>query len=254
MTRLRGALQQLEIVGVATNQALLLSILQHPDYRRGAVATDFLSLQRDQLAHADAPPGSWGHLIGALWCAVQGGSAASLWEQRQGWRMGAAPRSLWRFIGGVVELLQIGTDTYVATMADVSLTLRLMHADAQSLIVESDGRVYRVRVQPQADALHLFEAGSHATVHRVSVEDALQMDGAIEEGSLLTPLPGTIVAVHVRAGETVARGAPLITVEAMKMEHTLTAPYPGMVRQILFALRDRVPAGAILIELAAEPG
>jgi biotin carboxyl carrier protein len=66
---------------------------------------------------------------------------------------------------------------------------------------------------------------------------------------LLTPLPGTIVAVHVANGQKVARGAPLVTVEAMKMEHTLTAPYDGVVSRIAFALADRVQAGAVLVEL-----
>jgi biotin carboxyl carrier protein len=48
----------------------------------------------------------------------------------------------------------------------------------------------------------------------------------------------------------VARGMPLVTVEAMKMEHTLTAPYDGVVSRIAFGIKDRVQAGAILVELA----
>jgi biotin carboxyl carrier protein len=72
----------------------------------------------------------------------------------------------------------------------------------------------------------------------------------VEEGSLLTPLPGTVVAVHVVAGQSVKRGAPLVTVEAMKMEHTLTAPYDGVVSRIAFGLSDRVAAGAVLVEMA----
>jgi biotin carboxyl carrier protein len=72
----------------------------------------------------------------------------------------------------------------------------------------------------------------------------------VEEGSLLTPLPGTIVAIHVAAGQRVARGAPLGTVEAMKMEHTLTAPYDGIVSRLAFGLTERVAAGAVLVELS----
>jgi biotin carboxyl carrier protein len=58
-----------------------------------------------------------------------------------------------------------------------------------------------------------------------------------------------VVAVHVAKGDQVERGAPLITVEAMKMEHTLTAPYAGVVEKIAFGVKERVAAGAILIEL-----
>jgi 3-methylcrotonyl-CoA carboxylase alpha subunit len=59
------------------------------------------------------------------------------------------------------------------------------------------------------------------------------------------------VAVHVAAGQKVARGAPLVTVEAMKMEHTLTAPEAGVVARLAFGLGDRVQAGAVLVELTA---
>jgi 3-methylcrotonyl-CoA carboxylase alpha subunit len=58
------------------------------------------------------------------------------------------------------------------------------------------------------------------------------------------------VAVHVKSGQQVSRGTPLVTVEAMKMEHTLTAPYDGVVTRIAFGLADRVQAGAVLVELA----
>jgi biotin carboxyl carrier protein len=81
-------------------------------------------------------------------------------------------------------------------------------------------------------------------------EDALQVSAGTEEGSLLTPLPGTLVAVHVTEGQQVARGAPLVTVEAMKMEHTLTAPYDGTVTRLAFGLTERVAAGAVLVELS----
>jgi biotin carboxyl carrier protein len=83
----------------------------------------------------------------------------------------------------------------------------------------------------------------------VGTDDSLQVVGTAEQGSLLTPLPGTIVAVHVAAGQHVARGASLITVEAMKMEHTLTAPYEGVVSRIAFGVGERVQAGAVLVEL-----
>jgi biotin carboxyl carrier protein len=79
----------------------------------------------------------------------------------------------------------------------------------------------------------------------------LQVTAGAEEGSLLTPLPGTVVAVHVAAGQKVERGAPLVTVEAMKMEHTLTAPHAGTVTRVPFGVGERVAAGAVLAELSS---
>jgi 3-methylcrotonyl-CoA carboxylase alpha subunit len=126
----------------------------------------------------------------------------------------------------------------------------MLARDAASLQVECEGEITQTRVFEVAAALHLFRSGRHVVVNLVCTDDSLQVAGTAEQGSLLTPLPGTVVAVHVAAGQHVARGAPLITVEAMKMEHTLTAPYEGVVSRIAFGLADRVQAGAVLVELA----
>ena len=66
-------------------------------------------------------------------------------------------------------------------------------------------------------------------------------------------MSGTVVAVHVSIGDRVARGAPLIVLEAMKMEHTIAAPAPGIVTAINFAVGDRVPEGADLVDLEDPP-
>jgi biotin carboxyl carrier protein len=107
-----------------------------------------------------------------------------------------------------------------------------------------------VRIIEVDQELHLFRAGRQVLLRLAPTEDALQVAAGAEEGSLLTPLPGTVVAVHVKTGQKVARGAPLVTVEAMKMEHTLTAPYDGTVTRVAFGLAERVAAGAVLVELA----
>jgi len=116
--------------------------------------------------------------------------------------------------------------------------------------VEYGGQIQHVRVIEADRELHLFRGGRQAVLRLTHTEDALRVSAGAEEGSLLTTLPGTVVAVHVAAGQQVDRGAPLVTVEAMKMEHTLTAPYAGTVTGLAFAVGERVAAGAVLVELA----
>jgi 3-methylcrotonyl-CoA carboxylase alpha subunit len=69
---------------------------------------------------------------------------------------------------------------------------------------------------------------------------------------LTTPLPGVVVAVPVSVGQQVAAGEVLMVIEAMKMEHTITAPRAGTVASVHFARGDRVPEGAELLTLAGE--
>jgi 3-methylcrotonyl-CoA carboxylase alpha subunit len=133
----------------------------------------------------------------------------------------------------------------------VERSILVLRRTERTLEVELAGGIQRLSVFESGADMHLFRDGHHATLRLSRAEDALEVTAGAEEGSLLTPLPGTVVAVHVSAGQRVARGAPLITVEAMKMEHTLTAPHDGMVERVVFALGDRVAAGAVLVELSA---
>ncbi len=71
-------------------------------------------------------------------------------------------------------------------------------------------------------------------------------------GGLSTPLPGVVVSVPVTVGQKVAAGEALMVVEAMKMEHTITAPHAGTVRAIHSAAGERVPEGKALLELAPD--
>ena len=247
---LQRALGEIEIAGVETNRALLCSVLGDEEFRRGAVATDFLNVRRDQLQFGDLPATDTDIALAALWCAARRTDSNALWADTRGWRPAAPSSTVWRFGSRSVTLDAVAPDRYRARIDSKEMTLQAVSRAANSLSAECGGEVCKVHVFEAAPVLHLFRDGLHAALKMAGTDDALQVAGGAEEGSLLTPLPGTIVALHVATGEQVARGAPLVTVEAMKMEHTLTAPYDGVVSRVAFGLADRVQAGAILVELA----
>ena len=247
---LRRALGEIEIVGVATNRALLSSVLGDEEFRRGAVATNFLGARREHLRFGEEAASAADLAMAAVWCAARRTDGNALWEDTRGWRPAAPASTTWRFGESVVSVDSQAPDRYLAKIGVQELSLRILARDATSLQIECEGEITPVRIFEAAPALHLWLRGRHAVLNLVGTDDSLQVAGTAEQGSLLTPLPGTIVAVHVAAGQHVARGAPLITVEAMKMEHTLTAPYEGVVSRITFGLAERVAAGAVLVELA----
>jgi 3-methylcrotonyl-CoA carboxylase alpha subunit len=75
--------------------------------------------------------------------------------------------------------------------------------------------------------------------------------GDVHGGGLAAPMPGKVIAVLVEPGATVERGAPLVIMEAMKMEHTITAPGAGTVREILYGVGEQVAEGEDLIRFDA---
>ena len=246
---LHRALSEVQIVGVATNRALLTSVLADQEFRRGAVGTDFLNVRRAKLLFGEPPAAGPDIALGAVWCAAKNTGANALWEDSRGWRLAAPAGTTWRFAEGNAAIEVSTPDEYLVRVGKHDYAVRVLSRSADLLLVECQGQRQSVAVFDANPLLHLFRDGRHVVLHPERTDDSLQVAGDSEQGSLLTPLPGTIVAVHVATGQQVARGTPLVTVEAMKMEHTLTAPYDGVVSRIAYAITDRVQAGAVLVEL-----
>ena len=250
---LARALGDLEIAGLRTNRALLRSILGEAAFQRGGVATNYLELHRDALDFGEPQTGDLDRALAALWCA-SAAPADALWSDTRAWRLGGPSRFAWHIDEVLVTVTSTGGDGYEVTAGALTLQARVLMRDFTHVTIEvhpQDGAIRRARARIARDGrvLHLFRDGNHATLTLKSTEDTLLGDVAAEQGSLLTPLPGIIVAIHTSVGQRVARGDALITVEAMKMEHTLTAPHAGVVCRLPFAMKDRVAAGAVLVEL-----
>jgi 3-methylcrotonyl-CoA carboxylase alpha subunit len=249
---LQGALKDIQIAGVTTNRALLDSILGDEVFRAGGVATNFLELRRANLAFGELPADQLDLSLAGLWYAARRIDADALWEDTRGWRAGASATTFWKFDGGDVRVTATAADCYTLRTSGGDADARLIARQADGLRAEIGGVVYQAHVVEAGGHLHVFRRGHHAALGLRLTDDSLQVAGSGEQGSLLTPLPGTVVAVHVANGQSVRRGAPLVTVEAMKMEHTLTAPRDGVVVRVAFGVGDRVPAGAVLLDLTAE--
>jgi 3-methylcrotonyl-CoA carboxylase alpha subunit len=261
IARLHRALGGLEIVGITTNRALLKSVLADPVFVEGPVYTDFLELRRGELAFAEPSPQASDLVLAALWYASGDFGPDALWADTTGWRLGAPARTRWRFGAQEVTLESAGAQRgegsrcaqrYLAHLAGSAYPLALRERSADALSIELEGRRLEARIVDLAGTLHVFCEGRHVMLRAAQTEDALQASSTDEGGSLATPLPGTVVAVHVEAGQSVAAGAPLITVEAMKMEHTLKAPRAGTVERLPYAVGDRVAGGAVLVEFTAS--
>ena len=106
-------------------------------------------------------------------------------------------------------------------------------------------RVFRVSRNSESGAVHVSGPASAATFTEVTrLADPAT---AVQAGSLLAPMPATVIAVSAAAGDTVAAGQPLVVLEAMKMQHAVLAPGDGVVAEVRVKEGDRVGAGQILV-------
>jgi 3-methylcrotonyl-CoA carboxylase alpha subunit len=105
-------------------------------------------------------------------------------------------------------------------------------------------------VHRDADVFHVFTGGGH---YVLDYNDPMAHAGESEaEGGRLTaPMPGKVVAVLAANGQEVKKGDALVIMEAMKMEHTISAPHDGVVEEVLYAVGDQVTDGAPLLAFKA---
>ena len=257
--RLSRAVAAVEIVGVKTNRALLASVLNDVEFRAGRLATNFLEQRKDVIALAEPTPSPLELLLMGIWCAggvpTPGVSTpgASPWDDRSGWRLAGASGSVWQFDPGAVELSLKPSGEFTARAMSTGFAGQVLRRTGDGacgeLQIQLDRQVFKARIVDAGGRLQVLCAGRSVSARLVCTEDALQSAHVAAQGSLTTPLPGTVVAVHVKPGDEIKQGAALVTVEAMKMEHTLTAPRDGTVVSIAFKVTERVAEGAVLVEL-----
>jgi biotin carboxyl carrier protein len=143
---------------------------------------------------------------------------------------------------------RIGRSGLVAAVDGTELpALRLWSASPTSVDLEVDGVRQRLEVTRHGSTVYVDSARGHTAL----VEDERFPDpaGATTPGSLLAPMPGTVVRVEVTVGDIVEVGARIIAIEAMKMEHAIAAPAGGRVIQINVGVGDQVDSGLVLVVL-----
>jgi 3-methylcrotonyl-CoA carboxylase alpha subunit len=265
LRRVRAAVDDTEVVGRATNLEFLATVLRHDAFEHGAVSTAFVEENAAALLPPAPPPDERALAIASLWllcrqrrhmaaAAAASADPHSPWHRVDGWRLNDVGHQSLRLRAG---------DQPVAIDAQADGAGWRLHIGARELRacaevaedgrleVELDGARWRAGVVALGDQLHLFTPLGRFQVQRM---DPLAVAAAEDEqGDVLTaPMPGKIVRQLIAAGDRVGRGAPLLVLEAMKMEHTIVAPGDGRVAALRYVEGDQVEEGAILLDFEAE--
>jgi 3-methylcrotonyl-CoA carboxylase alpha subunit len=257
VSRLRDALAACEIGGPTTNLALLHAVSSHPAFAAAHIHTGFiaehesslpLQLEGEEQARVIALAAA-GLLLHEKSLARQSGEESS-WALADGWRLNSAGSIRTNLVlDGVPCSLRIEALPTGARVMQGSVTYTVEDASYESgrLHARIDGIRYEAGWLLRDERIHLFVRGHHLVFD--GPDHASDVRGEGDPGSLKSPMPGQVLQVLVRAGETVKRGQPLMIVEAMKMEHAVVAPADGTVEAVTFAAGDRVEEGAQLLRV-----
>jgi 3-methylcrotonyl-CoA carboxylase alpha subunit len=224
--RLTEALHEVEVWPVRTNAGFLARAAADPDFRGGDVDTSFIPSRIDTLVPDPEPSdGVWNLAATALLASDFGnGDEQDPWAALQGFRLNAdAHPSVALAHRGEVRVVEAGGGA-IEGMATAS---------GAHVLVFSSG---------QAFAFTLPGVGGGGA------------GGAAGDGTLLSPMPGRVLSVEVRQGDSVAKGQKLLTLEAMKMEHSLVAPFDGIVAELAAEAGAQVTEGTMLVRVEKEEG
>ncbi|MGH3333285.1 MAG: acetyl/propionyl/methylcrotonyl-CoA carboxylase subunit alpha [Nocardioidaceae bacterium] len=278
LRRLAATLAKSRIHGVRTNRDLLVNVLRHEAVLSGDVSTDFFD--RHGLDELSTPPAGEDAVrlsAFAAALALAERDKAARREQRRipvGWRnVTSQPlTSTFTVAGSSGDEVIVGwyggrngyrsADEWADDWADDGAGGRdvvVLEASADRVVLEElsgDGGATAPSGPDTSGVVRAFEV--YVDGDRVDVESSLGhvaltivprfVDPAdqVATGSLLAPMPGSVVSVVVEAGAQVKAGQPVLVLEAMKMQHTVSAPYDGVVTDVPVSAGEQVAAGAVL--------
>lgn len=256
-TVLADALARTRIHGLRTNRDLLVNVLRHPAFLDGATDTAFFDAHGlDTLAAALADAGvvTLSAIAAALANAAGNRSSAKVFGAApSGWRnlaSGYQSRTYRDAAGDDVAVRYRFTRTGVELPDEDGVSLVSATPDRVVLTVNGVDRAFDVAVYGD----QVFVDSPLGPVALTALPRFPDPDDAVAHGSLLAPMPGSVVRVGAAVGDTVTAGQPLIWLEAMKMEHTIAAPEDGVLAELNVAAGQQVEVGAVLARVHNPEG
>jgi len=264
LARMLQALAEYRVVGVANNIEFLSRLTACPAFANADLDTGLIEREKDYLFPDQIEPSREAWLAVALAellrereraqrLAARHPEPDSPWHRRDGWRMNsAASRTLIFRFGEVEKTLAVTHlgNGFAITLDGVASAVAGSLNPRGLLRAEFDGLRTTATAVVAGERRHLFGNGR---AWQFAAVDPLHHsgEGGGAEGGLLAPMPGKVIALIAAEGAAVEKGAPLLILEAMKMEHTITAPAAGTVKGFRFAVGDQVGDGAELVEFEA---
>ncbi|GBE23400.1 acetyl-/propionyl-coenzyme A carboxylase alpha chain [bacterium BMS3Bbin01] len=244
---LASELEAMHLHGPVTNRDFLVATLRHPAFLEGFTTTDFIG---DHPGLLDAGPEDATHTIhraAALWARTLGNRDSDRhWGLAPAhWRNVPAERPFVVLDGHRVEY--VVHENRVVVAIDGARDHEATIHDDGATVVEIDGVATPCEVHLEGGNLWVNSPrGQSLFVEQPRFE---AHDPTIVAGGPMAPIPGTVTAVLVSAGDEVDEHSDLVIIEAMKMEHRIRARGPAVVVEVLVAPGDQVDAGAVLVHL-----
>jgi len=236
---LANACRNTIVAPVKTNAAFLARCLTHPEFKAGDVDTGFIGRHEQDLAGSGQPSPVVLETaaMAVLHDEMGDGSSVQLWQYEPREEPLPYAGSVWRSLAGF------------RANAAPRLQIRLTRDGETFVINRRSTKTGMLSTEVRGDTVLVTDMGESFLFQRARADGGSH--GPASSGTILSPMPGRIIAVEVTAGQVVTKGQKLLTLEAMKMEHTLTAPFDGTVAELNAVAGAQVQVEALLVRIEA---
>src|SRR5215475_3432251 len=254
--RLNRGLEETDIRGIVTNTPFLAALVTHPKVRANKIDTGFIERELKALTHTDSAPGDL-ELAAAI-AAILGEEAnAAQREPHSPWHtfgwmpVGRRERVfVFRAAQGIESkvTLHYGNGPSTLTVGNRESAFASMPSEMGGYDVTLDGVKSQIVAVIEGQELYLRTRNGRFELHWVDPFGG-ETEEQTGEDKIVAPLPGTVVAVLAEEGAKLEKGAAILTLEVMKMEQTLRAPFAGTLKAIKCKVGDIVQEGVELAEV-----
>jgi 3-methylcrotonyl-CoA carboxylase alpha subunit len=260
LARMSDALSHYQVVGLNANIGFLKRLVESAPFSTADLDTGLIERHRESLFPAPTPApidelalAAFGILADESKTTAK--AAGDPWALLNGWRMNTVLQRTLEFVDlgrNVPMTLTYQKNGWLFGHDKTTFQASLVHQEGHDYAIRVDSKLVRGTIVVDRDAVHVFTGGKHTVLTYL---DPLAHAGQAEAetGRLTAPMPGKIVAILVNKNDTVKKGAPLLIMEAMKMEHTIAAPRDGVVDDLLYAVGDQVEEGVQLLAFKILP-
>ncbi|ALE75734.1 acetyl-COA carboxylase [Pseudonocardia sp. EC080610-09] len=280
LRRLDGALRDTVLLGLDSNVAFLRALLADDDVRAGRLDTGLIARRGAALVDTGVPEDVLGAVAGQALLRLEPVSPSEAprvvdpFDVPGGWRVGEPAWTVRRLVAAGADAAEVrvrgraagfdlalpgrdgedGATPASATGAAPVHRCRTAAVGPGAVEHTHDGRTRRYAVAQASDGVLWIGRDGHAWgVREQEPLEAARTAAEDDGGPVVSPMPGTVTVVEVAEGDTVTAGATLVVVEAMKMEHVLTAPVDGTVRELRARPGATVAKDAVLLVVEAAP-
>jgi geranyl-CoA carboxylase alpha subunit len=248
--KLISALEQTVAFGVTTNQSFLMRCLRHPAFSKGEATTAFVAEHREELS-------AWKNTSDTAVAALLLYSSHPHAREWRGGRSLAAmfPVPMRIEVGGATHELEIGRvreGGYVVNVGGREQGFEIEELTSDRIRFHANGVIETVSFYREGDRCYFLHRGFPRVVRDLTLAAPEAVAASGGDGKVRASMNGRVVAVLVKPGDRVAVGQPVMTLEAMKMQHVHAAGIAGTVSAIDVSEGEQVAMGKIVVAIEAS--